>query len=286
MYRINHPARETGIGLRGPHYADIFAHPPAVGWMEIHPENYFGGGRNRAALLRVRADYPLSLHGVGLSLGADRPVDEDHLARLRDLAAVTEPFIISDHASWSASGNAHFNDLLPLPYTDESLARLCANINRVQDVLHRPILVENPSTYVSFAANTMDEAQFMNETARRTGCSILLDVNNICVQAHNHNFDARAYVAAIDATAVGEIHLAGHAERTFSGGTLLIDTHGRAIPDCVWDLFAFALERCGPVPTLVEWDADLPPLPVLCAEAAQAQNLIDVHKSRNLPHAA
>jgi hypothetical protein len=286
MYRTNSPVRETGIGLRGPHYADIFAQAPAVGWMEIHPENYFGGGRNRASLLRVRADYPLSLHGVGLSLGADRSVDEDHLRRLRDLALITEPFLISDHASWSASGNAHFNDLLPLPYNEESLFRLCTNIDRVQNVLQRSILVENPSTYISFTQSTMDEAEFMNETVRRTGCGILLDINNIWVQAHNHDFDPCTYVAAINSAAVGEIHLAGHAERAFDGGTLLIDTHGHAVADTVWDLFSFALERCGPVPTLVEWDADLPPLSVLCAEADKAQTIIDTHKSRNLPHAA
>lgn len=283
---IPRPARETGIGLRGPHFQDIFTQPPPIGWMEVHPENYFGGGRNRAALLRVRADYPLSLHAVGLSLGADRPVDAEHLEKLRALAAETEPFLISDHASWSASGNAHFNDLLPLPYTHESLARLCDNIGRTQDALARRILVENPSSYVAFAHNDMDEAAFMNEAAHRSGCGILLDINNIYVQAHNHGYDPRAYIAAIDAAAVGEIHLAGHTPRMFGGGTLLIDTHSRPVADDVWALYAFALERFGPVPTLIEWDADLPALSTLCAEADKAQGLIDSCKARGFANAA
>lgn len=280
------PSRETGIGLRGPHVQDILNGAPAAGWLEVHPENYFGGGRNRAMLRQVRAHYPLSLHGVGLSLGADRPVDEDHLARLCALTTEIEPFVISDHASWSASGNAHFNDLLPLPYTRESLERLCANIGRVQDALGRRILVENPSSYVSFTHNDMDEAQFMNEAARRSGCGLLLDINNIHVQSHNHDFDVRAYITAIDAHAVGEIHLAGHTARTFPGGTLLIDTHSRPVADDVWALYDLALTHCGIIPTLIEWDADLPPLSTLLAEADKAQALIDARKTGGIAHAA
>ncbi|MBU0800171.1 MAG: DUF692 domain-containing protein [Alphaproteobacteria bacterium] len=278
--------RETGIGLRGPHFSAIFDSPPDIGWMEVHPENYFGGGRNRAALLRVRADYPVSLHAVGLSLGADQPVDTEHLRQIKELASLCAPFQISDHASWSASGNAHFNDLLPLPYTNESLQRLCDNIQRTQDYLSRTILLENPSSYVSFAHNDMDETHFMNEAARITGCGLLLDINNIYVQAHNHGYDAADYIRAIKPGTVGEMHLAGHTVREFLDGPLLVDTHNRAIAPAVWALFEQALSFHGPIPTLIEWDADLPTLKTLRMEADKAQNRINRYKAEARAHAA
>ena len=280
------PVRACGIGLRGLHFAAIREQKPPVGWLEIHPENYFGGGRNRQALTAVRADYALSFHAVGLSLGAARPVDPEHLAKIAELARLYEPFQISDHAAWSASGNAHFNDLLPLPYTAESLSRLCDNIGRAQDALGRRILVENPSAYAAFAADEMDEPHFLNEMARRSGCGLLLDVNNVYVQAHNHGFDAAAYISAINAQAVGEIHLSGHEGRAFGDGTLLIDTHASAVDDGVWALYGRALAHCGAVPTLVEWDADIPPLAVLCAEAGRAQAMIDAHAGQGHADAA
>lgn len=270
------PGAAAGIGLRGPHIAEILRDRPPLGWVEIHPENYCGGGRNRHALRKIREHYPVSFHAVGLSLGADRPVDAGHLAQIAALAAEIEPFMVSDHVAWSVSGNAHFNDLLPLPYTHESLARLCDNIQRVQEALRRPILIENPSSYLSFTDDDMDEAAFINEAARRTGCFLLIDINNVYVQAQNHGFDARAYIDRLDAARIREFHLAGHSAR----GGLLVDTHNAPICDEVWDLFAYTLARAGPRPALVEWDADLPPLAMLAKEAQRAQHLLDMYRER------
>jgi uncharacterized protein (UPF0276 family) len=266
--------RLAGIGLRAPHYIDIIEQKPAVGWVEVHPENYFGGGKHRHFLSKAREIYPLSLHAVGLSLGSDQPVDDDHLRRFKELIDLFDPFIISDHASWSASGNAHMNDLLPLPYTAESLDRICSNIDKAQDFFGRKILVENPSSYVSYATNEMTEFEFMNSLAQRTGCGLLLDVNNIFVQSVNHGFDPYTYVDAIDALRVGEIHLAGHTERHFGDETLLVDTHNRPVRDEVWDLFAYTIKRIGGVPTLIEWDGDIPDLSALVAESDKAQAIL------------
>ena len=270
--------REAGIGLRTPHCDDLLDSRPAVGWLEVHPENYFGGGIHRHYLARAREIYPLSLHAVGLSLGSDRPVSEGHLLQIKELVDLFEPFQVSDHVSWSASGNAHLNDLLPLPYTEETLARFCDNVDRTQTYLKRSILVENPSSYIAYRHGTMTEHEFLNEIARRTGCGLLLDVNNIYVQAHNHGFDARAYVAGINPAAVGEIHLAGHVEESFGAQTLLIDTHSRYIRPEVWALYEDTIALMGPVPTLIEWDSDLPSLPDLAGEAFKAQEIIDRHR--------
>ena len=269
------PFRAAGIGLRSSHYDDIIEQKPSVGWIEVHPENYFGGGIHRHYLGKAREHYPLSLHAVGLSLGSDQPADENHLRQLKELIDLFEPFQVSDHASWSASGNAHLNDLLPLPYTQETLQRLCENVDRVQTYFGRRILVENPSTYLSFTIDEMPEYEFMNEIARHTGCGILLDVNNIFVQSVNHSFDPYAYIDNIDPRPVQEIHLAGHTERTFDDGKILVDTHNRPVCDDVWALYDHTISRLGAVPTLIEWDGDVPPLAELVAESDKAQSIID-----------
>jgi len=280
------PAGQAGIGLRGDHYDDIVDQKPDTGWIEVHPENYFGGGIPRRKLLKARELYPLSFHAVGLSLGSDQAVSNDHLAAMKELIDIYEPFQISDHASWSASGNAHLNDLLPLPYTGESVARIADNVDKTQEFFGRRILVENPSTYVAFAENEMTEPEFMNEIAKRTGCGVLLDINNIYVQANNHGFDTREYMDAIKTDYVGEMHLAGHIEQDYEGGTLLIDTHNQYVCAQVWDLYRYAVSRFGAVNTLIEWDTDLPALSELVGEAHKAQAIIDAHKTEMISDAA
>ncbi len=261
----------VGIGLRGPHYHDIYDQKPAIGWLEVHPENYFGGGIHRHFLEKLRADYEISFHAVGISLGSAHGIDQNHLQKIKELIDIFSPFQLSDHASWSASGNAHLNDLLPLPYTHETLNLLCDNISRVQDFFKRSILVENPSTYMAYADNDMEEYDLMNALAAQTGCGILLDCNNIFVQAHNHGFDPFHYISNINAAAVGELHLAGHSERDLGARTILIDTHSKPVKQDVWDLYRHALEHLGHIPTLIEWDADIPPLQTLLDEADKAR---------------
>lgn len=267
-------ADPVGIGLRYPYYQEILDTKPAIGWLEVHPENYFGGGLHRRFLKEISGHYPISLHAVGLSLGSAHPVSEDHLRQIKELIEICQPFAVSDHASWSASGNAHLNDLLPLPYTDETLAALCRNIERTQEVLGRTILVENPSTYIAFKDNAMSEAEFMNAAARRTGCGLLLDINNIYVQGRNHGLDPFAYIDAIDAGKVGEMHLAGHTERPAGESVIVVDTHNNPVRDEVWDLYEHAARRFGRVPTLIEWDQDFPALEVLLAEAVKARRIL------------
>lgn len=254
----------AGIGLRAPHYREVLDSLPDVGWFEVHSENYFGdGGQPLHFLERVRQHYPLSLHGVGLSLGSCEELDRRHLHRLKSLIARCEPGLVSEHLSWGAFGGGHLNDLLPLPYTEEALATVCANVAQAQDFLGRQILVENISSYLQFAASTLDEPDFIGELAARTGCGILLDVNNVYVSSVNLGFDPAAYLAAIPVAAVREIHLAGFD----TAGDLLIDTHGRRVAAPVWTLYRQAVECFGAVPTLIEWDTDLPPLAVLLDEA-------------------
>ena len=256
-----------GIGLRAPHYAEVLRARPALGFLEVHAENFFaGGGPALAWLERFRAAYPLSFHGVGLSLGSADPPDARHLARLAALVERFEPRFVSEHLSWSAAGGRHANDLLPLPFTREAAALLAARIGAVQDLLGRRILVENVSSYVHLGG-TMPEWEFVAEVARASGCLLLLDVNNVHVNAANHGFDARRYLEALAPGTVGEIHLAGH-ERS---GRLLVDTHAARVAPEVWDLYAAAVARFGPVPTLVEWDACLPPLAVLLEEVDRAR---------------
>lgn len=258
----------VGIGLRAPHYRELAERHPALDLLEVHSENFFGdGGPALAWLERLRADYPVSLHGVGLSLGSVDPLDRRHLAKLRALCDRVDPVLVSEHLAWSSWGGRHANDLLPLPFTHEALDHLVARIDETQQALGRRILVENVSSYMTFAESTFAEAQFVNEVARRAGCGVLLDVNNVHVNATNHGFDARAYIDAIDAGRVDEMHLAGF-ERD---GTLLVDTHAARVAPAVWELFEHAAARIGPRPTVVEWDAAIPPLAVLLEEAAKAR---------------
>lgn len=268
------PIDPVGIGLRHPYYKEVTESSPNVGWLEVHPENYFGGGAHRHFLSKAREKYQLSLHAVGLSLGSSEPVNTEHLRQFKELIDMYQPFNVSDHASWSASGNAHLNDLLPLPYTQESLDALARNITRTQEFFGRTILVENPSTYVAFAENEMSEYAFMNRAAEMTGCGILLDINNIFVQSHNHGFDPFEYIDGIEAAKVGEMHLAGHIEQEAGDGIILIDTHSRPVKKDVWDLYEHAVRRLGSVPTLIEWDQDFPPLSKLVAEAAKARDIM------------
>jgi len=256
----------SGIGLRASHYADFLGARPAVGWVEVHSENYFGaGGYDRHVLERVRADYPVSLHGVGLALGSVEGFSASHLAKLADLTAWIEPILVSEHLCWDAAATRHFNDLLPLPYTYESLALTAGRVALVQDALRRRILVENISIYVEPGDGEMQEGEFLAELARRTGCGILLDVNNLYVNQRNLGRAALPQMEALHS--VEEIHLAGH----LASGDLLIDHHGDRVADDVWRLYEAALERFGAVPTLIEWDTDIPPLEVLLEEAAKAQ---------------
>jgi uncharacterized protein len=263
------PAR-AGIGLRAPHYRELLERRPDVGWVEVHSENYFGeGGQPRWFLERVRRDYPVSLHGVGLSLGSADALDLDHLISLKALIERFEPGLVSDHLSWSAVGGRYLNDLLPLPYTEEALQVFCDHVAQAQEFLGRRMLIENPSSYVVWCHSTIPESEFLRAVVERTGCGILLDVNNVYVSATNHGFDPFAYLAAIPVAPVAEIHLAGFDR----GEHCLIDTHGKPVAEPVWALYAAAMRRFGPVPTLIEWDTDLPPLDVLLAEAAKADTL-------------
>jgi hypothetical protein len=262
----------VGIGLRAPHYAEILERRPVLAFLEVHSENFFSaGGSSLAWLEGFRSRYPLSLHGVGLSLVSVDPLDERHLARLEALIARFEPAVVSEHLCWSSYGGRHSNDLLPLPFTEEALTHACARIDAVQERLGRAILVENVSAYRTFAESTIPEWEFVAEVVRRSGCGLLLDVNNIWVNATNHRFDPRRYLEAIDGRTVGEIHLAGYEE--VDG--LLVDTHGAVVSEGVWDLYAHTIARLGPKPTLVEWDTNIPALDVLLGEAAKARAIIE-----------
>ena len=264
----------TGIGLRAPHLRHVQAKRPPVAWFEVHSENYFAdGGPTLAALDRIRADYPLSLHGVGMSLGSTDPLARAHLAKLARLIARVDPALVSEHLCWSGVEGRHFNDLLPLPYTDEALSHVCSRVAEVQDYLGRQIAVENVSSYFAFAEATIPEWEFVAAVARRTGCRLLLDVNNIYVNAVNHGFSADAYLMAIPPDAVAEIHLAGFD----ASGPCLIDTHSTRVAPDVWALYRRAIARFGPRPTLLEWDLDLPAFAALEEEAATAQAILAAH---------
>jgi len=274
----------AGVGLKPEHYRDILDGAPDIGWFEIHAENYMGeGGPPHAYLTAVRERYPLSLHGVGLSIGGAGPLDKGHLGRLRALIDRYQPALFSEHLAWSSHDTVYLNDLLPLPYTEETLEPVCAHIDEVQDALQRQMLLENPSTYVAFAETSMSEVEFLRQIVRRTGCGLLLDVNNVFVQATNHGFDASTYLDSFPAEHVGEIHLGGHAEdEDDNGSALLIDDHGREVADPVWELYAQALARTGPTPTLIEWDNDVPDWPALFAEAQRADAVIAERRSNRM----
>jgi len=266
----------AGVGLRFPHHQVVVDTHPDVSWLEVHTENYMGGGKPPAYLDAIRRDYPISLHGIGLSLGSAEGLDDAHLERTRLAVSRFEPGLVSEHLAWSVIGGTYLADLLPLPLTEEALDVVCRNVDRTQTTLKRRILIENPSTYLRFKQSSIPEWEFLGAVAERTGCGILCDVNNIYVSASNHGWNASAYLAALPVNAVGEIHLAGHAERPIDGGRLLrIDDHGSRVAPAVWALYAEALERFGPTPTLIEWDTDIPSMEVLLTEAAQAQAHLD-----------
>jgi uncharacterized protein len=265
----------AGLGFKPEHFREIVAAPGIVGFYEVHAENYMGaGGAPHAMLARLRADHALSIHGVGLSIGGAGALDRAHLARLRLLVDRYEPESFSEHLAWSSHESVWLNDLLPLPYTAETLATVCAHVEQVQEALGRRMLLENPATYVTFAASTWAETDFLAEIVRRTGCGLLLDVNNVFVSATNHRFCPRAYLAAFPLEAVGEVHLGGHETEALPSGPLLIDSHGRAVADPVWTLYGEVIARTGPLPSLVEWDNDVPAFAILAAEAARAEAIL------------
>lgn len=276
----------AGIGLKSVHYEEILTRHPCVAWFEIHPENYMGdGGPSHNYLTAIRARYPLSMHSVGLSLGSSCGVDAQHLGRIAKLVNQYEPALVSDHLSWSTFDGHFFNDLLPLPYTLEALDIVAQNVGRVQDTLKRQILVENPSSYLAFANSEMSEPAFLGALVRRSGCALLLDVNNVYVSARNHGWDANAYIATIPANAVREIHVAGHLVEHVDGTAIHVDDHGSPVCPAVWDLYRQAIAACGRVPTLVEWDANIPALDLWLAEAATADRIAAGAIARNI-HAA
>lgn len=276
------PAK-AGVGFKPEHFAGLAADPGPVGFVEIHAENYMGdGGLPHAQLAELHERFALSVHGVALSIGAEGPLDRAHLARLRRLCDRHRPESFSEHLAWSSHGGTYFNDLLPLPYTAATLARICDHVTEVQDTLGRRLLLENPATYVTFADSTMAETDVLAAIARRTGCGLLLDVNNVFVSATNHGASASAYLAAFPLEQVGEIHLAGHAEsRDDAGAPLLIDAHGSPVADPVWALFEAVIARTGPLPTLIEWDNDVPAWPVLRSEAVAAAAVLDRYSAKH-----
>jgi uncharacterized protein (UPF0276 family) len=265
----------AGVGLRFQHHREMLERRPPIAWLEAHAENYLGGGAAPMYLDAVRREYPLSLHGVGMSLGSAGGIDERHLGRIAALVRRVEPALVSEHLAWSVAGGAYLADLLPLPLTEEALDVVCRNVDALQCALRRTVLLENPSTCLRFTHSTIPEWEFLAAVVARTGCGILCDVNNVYVSACNHGFDASAYLAALPAAFVGEYHLAGHAVVEQPGGaTLRIDDHGARVCPQVWALYGEALERIGPRPTLIEWDTRVPPLDTLLAEAALASRAL------------
>lgn len=265
----------TGVGFKSDHFQDLLENPDPVGWIEIHAENYMvDGGPRMAQLARIRRTMPVSCHGVGLSIGGEGPLDPAHLVRLKRLVDWLQPAAVSEHLAWSSHG-LYYNDLLPLPYTATTLQRVVDHIDTVQSTLARPILLENPASYLRFDESTMDEGAFLEEVARRAGCGLLLDVNNVHVSAINLTLSAEAYLNAFPLWAVEEIHLGGHDEEYENGERLLIDTHGRSVDDSVWALFETVLERLGPIATLIEWDNNVPDWPALRDEALRADRALN-----------
>ncbi|MGD9693836.1 MAG: DUF692 domain-containing protein [Lautropia sp.] len=275
------PAR-AGVGLKADHYRAIIETRPDMGFFEVHAENYMGaGGPPHRYLTAIREHYPLSLHGVGLSIGADRPLDPEHLQRLKALNERYEPALFSEHLAWSSHGASYLDDLLPVPYTDDTLNRICQHIDQVQTALGRQMLLENPATYLWFKESTWLETDFIREIAQRTGCGLLLDVNNVHVASANQQWDAHAYIHNFPLGHVQEIHLAGHSRQTDEKGRpLLIDSHDQRVDELVWNLFRQVVQRVGPVPTLIEWDSNVPAWPELQAEAVMAEVLMDMSNAK------
>ena len=274
VWRGSIPAK-AGIGLRFQHHQHVGEVRPGIAWLEVHAENYLGGGAAPRYLDAIRRDYPLSLHGVGLSLGSADTLDAEHLRRIRGLIDRMQPSLFSEHLSWSIVDSVYLADLLPLPMTEEALAIVCRNVDRAQTFFNRRVLIENPSTYLQFKHSPIPEWEFIASVARRTGCGILCDVNNVYVSASNHGWDASTYLAALPPEAIGEIHLAGHTVQQLEDGhSIRIDDHGSRIAPAVWTLYEEALACFGPVPTLIEWDTDVPPIEVLLDEAARADSVL------------
>jgi len=274
IHKPNKPD-SIGLGLRHEHHAYILENLPDIPWLEVHSENFFtDGGPALNFIQEIRQNYPLSLHGVGLSLGSSDGLDKNHLKSLKKLIDETEPFLVSDHISWSNIGSKVLNDLLPIPYTKESLQKLCDNVDEAQNFLNRQILIENPSTYLDFKNSEIAEDEFINQAAKISGCKIILDINNIYVSSQNNNFCPKKYLKNIDKKIVGEMHLAGHQKRQIDDDTtILIDTHDNFVCDEVWDLYKIAVTKFNNVPTLIEWDQDLPEFSELLAEAKKAENI-------------
>lgn len=278
----------AGTSFKHEHLSAILQDRSRQGFFEVHAENYMGaGGPPHDALARIRSGCPLSLHGVCMSIGGPQPIDKAHLARFKALVERYEPALVSEHLAWSTHESTYFNDLLPLPYTPATLARVADHIEEVQEAIGREILLENPSTYLVFPESTMSETDFLRELTRRTGCGLLLDVNNVFVSATNHGYSARAYLADFPVEHVGEIHLAGHDKQADDeGDLLLIDSHDGPVADAVWKLFEIAIARLGSVPTLIEWDSEIPAWPILKAEAAAAQTILDRYANGFIPREA
>ena len=271
----------AGIGLRFQHHQVVAETRPEIGWLEVHSENYMGGGTTLRYLETIRANYPVSLHGVGLSLGTAGALDASHLQRVKTLIQRVQPALVSEHLSWSISGGTYFADLLPLPMTEEALEIMCRHVDEVQTMLGRRILVENPSSYLRYRHSTIPEWEFLAALCARTGCGILCDVNNVFVSCFNHGWDARAYLAALPPHAIGEIHLAGHSLKELPNGRVIrIDDHGSRVTPEVWQLYREALQHFGPVPSLIEWDTNIPDLGVLLDEAAIAERTLVTAKER------
>ena len=269
--------RRAGVGFKPEHFADILSEPQPLGFFEIHAENYMGaGGPPHAQLGKLREDFALSIHGVGLSIGSMQPLDRDHLVRLKTLCDRYQPESFSEHLAWSTHDSVFLNDLLPLPYTQETLDRVVEHVGQVQDALGRQMLLENPATYLLFEDSTIEETDFLTTVARRTGCGLLLDINNVFVAATNHNLDPYDYIGRFPLDAVREIHLSGHSETIDDlGAPLLIDSHDTPVKDPVWVLYETVIGRIGPVASLVEWDNDVPAWSVLRGEALAAQHILN-----------
>lgn len=266
---------QAGVGLRPLHFEQVLQERPPVPWFEVHSENFFCGGEMLRVLDRVRRDYPISLHGVGLSLGSAQPLSRTHLTKLKALTDRTDPVFVSEHLCWGAIGERHLNELLPLPYTEESLALMVARVQETQDVLGRQMLVENVSSYLVYQHSTIPEHEFLAQLALTADCGILLDVNNVYVNAVNHGYDPVSFISSLPRHAVQEIHLAGFTRKSGLAADLLIDTHSCAVDPAVWQLYQMAIQYLGTVPTLVEWDQEIPAFEVLSAEAMHAQEILD-----------
>ena len=267
---------QAGIGLRADHYQSVLDSKPRIGWLEAHNENFFGeGGAPIQYLEKIREHYPLSLHGVGLSIGSVDELNRRHLTKIKELIHRFKPGLVSEHLCWASVNGIHSNDLLPLPYTQEALDHVCSRIAQVQDFLGRQILIENVSSYLQFKHSHIPEWEFLVETARSSGCGILLDVNNIYVNSINHGFDAARYLNAIPGRYVQEMHLAGFALNQYAHGEVLIDNHGAPVSDAVWALYEMAVRRFGKTPTLIEWDTDIPALATLLEEANKADAVME-----------